>query len=395
MTEQILFKLDNAYTLRTLEDMIRIDSIVGNEGELAEYLRGELEAFGMKCEMHEVEPGRPNVYARMAGDASTGMRSGRRLNFNGHTDTVPVCEDWKTDPFTPVTKDGRLYGLGVCDMKAGIACILNALRAFAESEYSFNGELSFSGVIDEEAYGKGAKAMMETDFAECDAIVLAEPYSGKEGKPIPLGITGKVLYDILVKGHAAHGFHPRLGINAVEEASKIIASLDQLRMQEHPDFGKGNYSTLKIEGGYEIYTVVVPDRCRFEVNRLLVPGETIATAVEDMEELVKSLGLKAEVDVGIKPPQYEPFLVSRDDPIIEVFHEVYQEVQGIAPVYRYSQGITDANIFGERGIPCLHLGPGRGNVHQPNEHISIEELEPLSKMFALIAAQFLGGYNDE
>ncbi len=386
MIEHILSKLDNTYTLRLLEEMIRIDSIVGNEGELAEYLRGELEALGIKCEMHEVEPGRPNVYARMEGDGP-----GKRLNFNGHTDTVPVCEDWETDPFTPVVKEGLIYGLGASDMKAGIACILNALRAFAESGYSFKGELSFSGVIDEEAYGKGAKAMMETDFAECDAIVLAEPYSGKEGQPIPLGITGKMLYNILVKGHAAHGFSPHLGINAVEEASKIIASLDQLRMQDHPDFGKGNYSTLKIEGGYEIYTVVVPDRCRFEVNRLLVPGETIATAVEDMEELVKSLDLQSEVDVGVKPPQYEPFLVARDDPIIEIFHEVYQEVMGVAPAYKYSGGITDANIFGERGIPCLHLGPGWGNVHQPNEYVPLDWLEPLSKMYTLIAARFLGG----
>ena len=295
MTGNVLSKLDNAYTLRLLEEMLRINSVVGNEGELAEYLRGELEALGMKCEMHEVEPGRPNVYARMDGGSP-----GRRLNFNGHTDTVPVCESWETDPFTPVTKEGRMYGLGACDMKAGIACILNMLRVFAESGHPFKGELSFSGVIDEEAYGKGAKAMLGTDFAECDAIVLAEPYPGDESKPIPLGITGKVLYDILVKGHAAHGFWPHQGINAVEEASKIIVSLDQLRMREHPDFGKGNYSTLKIEGGYEIYSVVVPDRCRFEVNRLLAPGETVATAVEDMEELVKSLNLKSEVDVGVK-----------------------------------------------------------------------------------------------
>ena len=396
--ENLLSKLDTVYTLRLLEEMISINSIVGNEGNLAEYLHGELEALGiachqngrsqklMVCEMEEVEPGRPNVYARMAGDGP-----GRRLNFNGHTDTVPVCEGWETDPFSPVTREGRLYGLGACDMKAGIACIMNVLRAFVESGHAFEGELSFSGVIDEEAYGKGAKAMLGTDLAECDAIILAEPYCGDESKPMPLGITGKVLYDVTVKGHAAHGFRPHLGINAVEEASRIIASLDQLQMRDHPDFGAGNYSTLKIEGGYQVYSVVVPDRCRFEVNRLLVPGETIAIAMKDMEELVKSLHLKAEVDVGVKPPQYEPFIVGRDEPIIEVFHEVYREVMGVEPVYEYSRGITDANVFGERNIPCIHLGPKRGNVHQPNEYVSLEWLEPISRMYALIAAQFLEG----
>ncbi len=177
--QDLVSKLDTTYTLRLLKGMISINSVVGNEGELAEYLRGELESLGIVCEMEEVEPGRPNVYAWMEGDGP-----GRRLNFNGHTDTVPVCEGWETDPFSPVTRDGRMYGLGSCDMKAGIACILNVLRAFVESGYVFEGELSFSGVIDEEAYGKGAKATLGTDLAGCDAIVLAEPYAGDESKPI-------------------------------------------------------------------------------------------------------------------------------------------------------------------------------------------------------------------
>jgi len=385
LTEELFANLDDTYTLRLLEEMISINSIVGKEGEMAEYLCGELEVLGMKCEMEEVEPGRPNVYARLKGDGP-----GRRLNFNGHTDTVPVCEGWETDPFTPITKEGCLYGLGACDMKAGLACILTMLKAFVESDYPFGGELSFSGVIDEEAYSKGARAMLATDLAECDAIVLAEPYAGDESKPIPLGITGKILYDITVKGHAAHGFHPQLGINAVEEAAQIIASLDRLPMRDHPDF-QGNYCTLKIEGGYTVYSVVVPDRCRVEINRLLVPGETTAAAVADMEELVSSLDLKAEVEVGLKPPKYEPFIVGKSEPILEVFHQAYQDVVGVPPVYEYAQGITDANVFGERGIPCLHLGPPRGNVHQPNEYVPLEWLEPLSKMYALIAARFLEG----
>jgi acetylornithine deacetylase/succinyl-diaminopimelate desuccinylase family protein len=385
MIDELFSELDRSYTLHILEDMIRIDSIVGRERKLAEYLYEQLKILSLPCEMQQVEPGRFNVYARLAGKAP-----GRRLNFNGHLDTVPVCEGWDTDPFTPVLKDGRLYGLGACDMKGGIACILPMFKAFVESGYPFQGELSFSGVIDEEAYSKGARAMLTTDLAGCDAIVLAEPYSGDEGKPIPLGITGKVLYDLTVRGHAAHGFSPHLGINAIEQAARIIAALDRLPMREHPDFGRGNTCTLKIEGGYQVYSVVVPDLCRVEINRLLVPGETSATAIKDMEELVRSLDLEAQVKVGTKPPRYEPFLMSRDEPIVQVFHGVYQEMLGVEPVYVYSPGITDANVFGERGIPCLHLGPARGNVHQPNEYMSLQWLELLPKMYAMIAARFLG-----
>ena len=384
MLKDLLSHLDPAYAIRLLADMIGINSVVGNEGELAEYLLAELAALGLDCDLDEVEAGRPNVYARMRG-----KDAGKRLDFNGHLDTVPVCDGWETDPFTPITREGRMYGLGACDMKAGIACILTMLKAFAQSDFPFGGELSFSGVIDEEAYSQGARAMLATDLADSDAIILAEPYPGDESKPIPLGITGKVLYELTVKGHAAHGFRPHLGINAVEEASRIVTSLEHLHLREHPKFGRGSTCTLKIEGGYQVYSVVVPDHCRVEINRLLVPGETTDTALQDMEQLVKSLNLKAEVKVALKPPQYEPFLMSRHEPILQVFHQAYREVMGVDPVYGHSEGITDANVFGERGIPCLHLGPARGSVHEPNEYVSLDWLQPLSAMYTLIAARFL------
>ncbi|TRO46435.1 M20 family peptidase, partial [Candidatus Bathyarchaeota archaeon] len=378
-------ELHDSDTIRLLEEMIRINSVVGQEGELAEHIHAELDSLGFECEMDEVEPGRPNVYARLEGEGP-----GRRLNFNGHTDTVPVVDGWDTDPFTPVTREGRMHGLGSCDMKAGIACFISALRAIVDSGFVFNGELSFSGVIDEEAYGVGAKALLKTDLARVDAIILAEPYPGDESKPIPLGITGKILYDIHVHGRAAHGFRPHLGVNAIEEAAKIIVNLDGLDFAEHPDFGRGNYSTLKIEGGYEVYSVVVPASCRFEVNRLLVPGETVETAIADMERLVDSLDLEAEVDVKTKPPRYEAYVMEKNDPILQVFDGVYREVMGQEPFYEYASGITDANIFaGEGGISCLHLGPQRGGAHQKNEYVPLEWLPPVSKMYALIAARFL------
>jgi succinyl-diaminopimelate desuccinylase len=332
-----------------------------------------------------VEPGRFNIYAKLMGNGH-----GRRLSFIGHTDTVPVVEGWDTDPFIAVERGNRLYGLGACDMKAGLACILNMLRAFVMSDYRFKGELYFSGVIDEEGYSKGARALMETEYGNADAVVLAEPYPGDEIIPIPLGITGKILYDIHVKGKAAHGFSPHLGVNAIEEAAKILAGLDQLTFKNHPDFGTGNYCTLKIEGGYKEYSVVIPDRCRFEVNRLLVPGETVAGVVADMQRLVGSLNLAADVEVKIKPPQYEAFVLNKDSLIIQIFESVYKEVMGKKPFYDYSSGISDANIFaGEKGIACLHLGPQRGGVHQKNEYVRLDWLPRVSKMFALIAARFL------
>ena len=384
MYDDMLNRLDESYCLKKLEEMIRIPSVVGEEKELAHYLFDELEALGYDAELHTAEPGRPNVYAKLEGE-----KPGKRINFNGHLDTVPVVPGWDTDPFTPVQREGRIHGLGACDMKGGIACILDMLRGFTESSAGFSGELSFSGVIDEEAYGMGAKAMLKTGYRDVDAIVLAEPYLADEARPTALGITGKILYDIHVHGRAAHAFSPELGVNAVEQAGVILANLQRLHIPEHPQF-KGNYCTLKIEGGYEVYSVVVPAFARLEVNRLTVPGETKESVVKDMEALIDSLGLDAEVEVRVKPPYYASYVMSSEEPLVKVFEESYREAMGADPYFGYSSSITDANTFmGEGGIPCIHLGPFPGGAHQKNEYTTLDSLPPVSKTYMLMAAKIL------
>jgi acetylornithine deacetylase/succinyl-diaminopimelate desuccinylase family protein len=384
MHDDLFNKIDHDYTVKKLEEMIAIPSVVKEEKELAHYLQNELESLGFKTELQDVEPGRPNIYGKLKGS-----KPGKKLNFNGHMDTVPVVTGWETDPFKPVKKDGKIYGLGSNDMKGGIACTMSMLKAFADSSYEFSGELSFSGVIDEEAYGEGAKAMLKTDWGKVDAIVLGEPSTGEKDNPTPLGITGKVLYDIYVHGRAAHGFSPQEGINAVEQAGRILANLPKLKIVEKEGF-HGNYSTLKIEGGYQVYSVVVPAECRFEVNRLTVPGETVEGVIRDMEELVASLNLDASVEVKTKAPLYASYVIDRNDPFIQLFDQTYKDVMGRQCNYEYSSSITDANTFcGEGGIPCIHLGPVAGGPHQKNEYTTLDSLLPVTKVYTELAARFL------
>ena len=384
MHTDLMKKIDNNYTVKKLEEMIAIPSVVKDEKELAHYLQEELETLGFKTQLHEVEPSRPNIYGKLQGE-----KPGKRLNFNGHLDTVPVVMGWDTDPFKPVMKDGKIYGLGSGDMKGGIACILSMIKAFVDSSHSFTGELSFSGVIDEEAYGEGAKAMLKTDLGKVDGIILGEPNTGREDNPTHLGITGKVLYDIYVYGKAAHGFHPESGINAIEQAGVILTNLNKLHIGEKEGF-KGNYSTLKIEGGYKVYSVVVPAECRFEVNRLIVPGETVESVIQDMENLIDSLKLEAQVEVKTKAPLYASYIMDRNHPFVDLFDKTYLDVIGQKCHYRYGSSITDANTFaGEGNIPCMHLGPPSGGSHQKNEYTILDSLPPVVKFYAEFAARFL------
>jgi len=387
MLDEIIRKLDDSYTIKLTKEMIGIPSVTGEEEALSLYIKDKLESYGMETELQYVTEKRPNVFGVMQGE-----KQGRRLNYNAHTDTVPVGDDWETDPFKAEVVDGKIFGRGACDMKSGIACTLNMLRAVADSGVRFDGELSFSGVIDQEATDIGAWAMMEDErWRSLDGVVLTYSYCGNETKPIPLVLTGKILYDVDVKGKAAHGFRPHLGINAVEDAARIIVNLSKLNLKDHPEFGKGTVCTLKTEGGYKKYSVVVPESARFEVNRLLVPGESIEYAVDDMERLIESLDIDSEATVDIKPPKYEPYIASKEEPLMKTLDKAYTQVTGASPLYEYAYGITNANIFqGEHSIQCIHIGPERGNAHGPDEHVKLEWLPPISEIYTRIALEYLG-----
>jgi len=387
MAGKLLKKVDERYALRLLSKMVAIPSVTGEEKELAEFLLEELGKLGFKTGFQEVENGRGNVY----GIHEFG-EEGPTLMFNGHLDTVPPVGGWETSPFNPVIKDGRLYGLGACDMKGGLASIFAALKALVESDYPLKGTLAFSGVVDEEAYSKGAKALLETELAKSNAIIVGEPDFGDKERPVPLGMTGKVLYEITVKGRPAHGLHPERGINAIEEAARILTSLDRLKRINHPRFGRGSLCTLKIEGGYKTYSVVVPDKCTLIINRLTVPGESVESAVIDLEELIENLGLKAEVEIKTVPPLYEPFEMSMEEPIIRAFKEAYKQVLGKDPIFTYQTTIADANVFvGSGKIPTLNFGPKGGGIHEPNEYVEINTLKIVAEIYTLTAARYLTG----
>ncbi len=151
MVDEVLRRLDDGCTVRLSEEMIAIPSVTGDEEALALYIEEKLESYGMETELQYVADGRPNVYAVMKGGGP-----GRSLNYNAHTDTVPPGDGWDTDPFKAVIRDGKLYGRGACDMKTGIACALNMFQAIADAGAEFSGELSFSGVVDQEATDFGA-----------------------------------------------------------------------------------------------------------------------------------------------------------------------------------------------------------------------------------------------
>lgn len=109
-----------------------------------------------------------------------------------------------------------------------------------------------------------------------------------------------------------------------------------------------------------------------------------------MKRLVDSLMLKSEVEINVKSPKYEAYTCSKEEPLMKILDEVYREVMGRSPLYEYAYGITNTNIFqGEEGIPCIHIGPQRGEAHGANEYVKLEWLPRISKIYAMIASPYL------
>ncbi len=359
------------------ERLVRVRSVLPHEEALAELVAAEIRKLGIEPDWYPVAPGRPNV----ACQATLGPRPGF-VTFTGHLDTVAVADGWETNPFEPVEKNGRLYGLGALDMKSGLAAAFLAFKRIYESPdlHGRVGRIGFAATVDEEALGAGARALLGTPYGKSDLMLLTEPFNGTgPHDPVPTVMSGKVLYRIVVRGQTSHALaHPERGINAIDAAAVIVTALEKLPLGVHPVLGPANYSVLKIDGGYREYACVVPEHCEIIVTRLLIPGETKVTAVRQLEELIGELGLRASVSVEVADPYYDAYEIDPDGRAAAAFRAAYAGRLGREPFMGGLLGITDANIYQpEGGIETIIFGPKGEGLHEKNEFVELDSLEPV------------------
>ena len=169
----------------------------------------------------------------------------------------------------------------------------------------------------------------------------------------------------------------------MEAAGKIVAALDQLSLHEHPQYGRGNYSTLKIEGGYRQYAIVVPEHCEVIITRLTVPGESRDSLLTDMRQLIDSLDLNCPVKIETPPPFYDPYVIDTGSRLAKAFRQAHEAVTGAAPTFDFLTGITDANTYVAEGkIATIMVGPSGNGAHECNEYVEIDSLAPVAQVLA-------------
>ena len=350
------------------------------ESEAAGFLASVLREWGFSVELSDAAPNRPNVIARIG---RTGSKS---LMFNGHLDVVGV-EGMSHSPFDPAIRDGKIFGRGSADMKAGIAAMCTA--ALAAFEAGIAGEIVVAAVADEEFESLGTRAMLASGV-RADAVVITEPTR----LAICPAHRGFAWFDIDIAGRAAHGSRYDLGVDAITHAGLLLAELDRLEREvlpskSHPLLGRPSVhaSTIKGGSGYSTY----PDHCQLGIERRTIPGETALDALAEIELLCEGIrtrrpNFEALITLGASQP---PSDVRVDAPIVTALERACSELGQRGSVEGLSAW-TDAALFNEAGIPAVCFGPGDISLaHSSEEFVEINEIETATAILTRLATTWL------
>ena len=356
------------YIEKILKRLIEIPSVAPNEKKIAIFVEGELKKMGFKTKRQYLERNRFNVLGELG-------KGSPCILLYGHLDTVAPCQGWHSDPFKLKVVGDSAYGLGTHDMKGGLTAILSALKDFKPKGFKI--KVAFG--VDEEEISKGADLMVKSGWLkDVDFGLVTEP-----GKPrgIALGRGGRVVIRILIKGKSAHGAKHELGINAIEEAAKIIDSLGKVKLAIHKGLGKGSIYPHSIESKTRYLSV--PEICEITLDRNFVPPETSEFVVKQVRDLVKKLNLRSDIKVELfkrATPFLMPYTISKNHPWVKLVSKVIKRKYGEVN-YGYRLSVADENYFATRcDIPMLILGPVGSEVHSANEWVSLKSVKELSEI---------------
>jgi acetylornithine deacetylase len=368
----------------------RNPSLVPNgpgEAAVAHALADVLREWGFRVDVYDVAPGRPNVEARIGGDGSTPAD----LMFNGHVDVVDVA-GMVHAPWDSTVRNGRIYGRGSSDMKAGVAAMCAA--AVRAADTSPNREIVVTAVADEEFESLGTRALIARG-TRASAAIVTEP-TRLAIMPAHLGF---VWADVTTHGRAAHGSRWDIGVDAIRHAGLVLAELDrfdgnELPKRRHPLLGRPSIHASLIQGGSGMSTY--PDTCTLRLERRTIPGETPDQVRAELESLCASAGTGRttfNADVILTLSQ-EPSDVRTDAPIVRALESAVRETGENVRVEGMTAW-TDAALLNAAGIPAICFGPGdMGLAHAAEEWVSVDEIERATRVLTRLALTWTGESRD-
>jgi acetylornithine deacetylase/succinyl-diaminopimelate desuccinylase-like protein len=385
-------RLDNVARLVDTDDavlltqeIVRIPSVVGEEAELSSFLLGRMAALGFDdVYAQEALPGRNNVI----GVVDSG-RPGPAMVLTGHIDTKPVCVGWDADPYSGHLADGKIHGHAVMDMKAGVACLVEAGAALARDRSAWCGKVYVACVVDHMGQQQGAVRFFDEHPA--DYSILGE----LTDLAIYLGHRGRLYWDITSIGHSAHTCHRHLATNAIAKMVPLIEEIEALRYEPQlPDwvaetFGPELYTAVgRIYGGLPPGgPSMIPDECTIRVDSRPQPGveeDEVRLLLETAIERAMARDPQARYEM-VLADRKSAHLIDRSHPLVAAVAGGVELVAGHAPSYGGGSWLADTASTGHH-CPTVIFGPGREPVYMPNEWLAVEDVHVAARVNAVATA---------
>ncbi|MBE3099011.1 MAG: ArgE/DapE family deacylase [Planctomycetes bacterium] len=376
--------VDRAYVVQTLTGLVRINSVNPSiatdgpgEAEIAAYVSGALRALGLETVVYEPQPGRATAVGRLRGTGG-----GRSLMLNGHADTVGV--DDMPEPFAAAVRGGRLYGRGAHDMKGSLAACIGAAKTLVDAGIRLRGDLVIAAVADEE-YGSLGTADL---IGRCpvDAAIVTEPTNLE----ICLAHKGYIWFDVETTGRAAHGSRFTEGIDAIMHMGRVLAGLDALEQAlrtgpAHPMVGPPSLHAALINGGSGLSTYA--SSCHLKIERRTIPGETEATALAQIQQIIDRLAAADPAFRATVSPFFvrHPFEVSPEAGIVRVLGGAAREVLGRQPAFVGDTPWMDAALLAEAGVETVVMGPLGAGEHSIEEWVDLDSVCQMAEILARAA----------
>ena len=314
------------------------------------------------------------------------------LCFAGHTDVVPTgpLEEWRSDPFTPVIRDGVLYGRGAADMKSGLAAMVTATEEFVAAHPDHRGSIAFLITSDEEGPSvDGTKRVVEALKARGETIdwcIVGEPSSGQTvGDTIKIGRRGSLSGRLTVHGVQGHVAYPQLAENPVHTLAPALAELTA-RTWDAGDafFQPTTFQISNLNAGTGAPNVI-PGELKARFNLRYCPVQTVEALKRTVEDILARHRVRHTIEWYVSG---EPFYTPPGE-LSQAAVDAITAVTGTAPQLSTGGGTSDGRFIAPLGAQVVELGVTNATIHKVNECVRVEEIGLLHRMYRGVLERLL------
>lgn len=363
-------------TLQFTQQLISLASVTPNDHGCQKLIAQRLAPLGFQCETFNVN-GVTNLWARRGAQRPV-------LVFAGHTDVVPTgpLHQWQSPPFTPVQRDGKLYGRGAADMKTSLAAFVVAIEEFVAAHPQHSGSIALLLTSDEEGPAHDGTVRvceaLQQRGESLDYCIVGEPTAVKQlGDTIKNGRRGSLSGKLTVYGLQGHVAYPHLARNPIHLAAPALAELAATHWDAGNEFfPPTSFQMSNIHAGTGA-TNVVPGECVVDFNLRFSTASTPESLKTRITQTLNQHGLDYAIDWTLGG---EPFLTPRGELSAALTQAIAAET-GITPELSTTGGTSDGRFIAKICPQVMECGPPNGSIHQIDEHIEVRFIEPLKNIY--------------